>query len=146
MSEATPPQRPPRSRPMLIIALALVIGLGLGSRRYGSSLPAFLADNAGDALWTVAAFIGLAILFPGWTSTRLGLAALAASFGVEFSQLIDLDWLNSIRRNRIARLFLGSGFVWLDLVRYFVGSCLVTTIDHMIRIRFAGKPEPANQH
>jgi len=125
----TPGQPKPRSRVSLAAILAVVIAMGLGSRKFGDSLPAFIADNAGDALWTVAAFVALALVFPGWSSVRLGVIAFSISIGVEFSQLIDTPVLNSIRANRIGRLFLGSGFVWLDLIRYTAGAVLAAVVD-----------------
>ena len=125
----------PRSRAYLAATLVVVIAMGLGSRKYAASLPAFVADNAGDALWTVAAFVALALVFPGWSSVRLGVIAIGFSFGVEFSQLIDTPVLNSVRANRIGRLFLGSGFVWLDLIRYSAGAILATVVDQAFRSR-----------
>lgn len=124
-----------RSRPALVVGLAVTIALGLASRKFGSSLPTFIADNAGDALWTVAAFFGLAIAFPSWPSLKLGTYALGISFAVELSQLIDAEWLNGLRRNQIARLFLGRGFVWLDFVRYLAGAAVAIAIDRLIRFR-----------
>jgi hypothetical protein len=111
------------------IVLVLVIGLGLASREYDRSLPGFVVENCGDALWTVAMFLTLAVLFPGWTPLRLGLIAFGISVAVELSQLIDLAWLNAIRKTPPGRLFLGSGFLWVDLVRYLVGAIVATTVD-----------------
>ncbi len=136
-------QTNPRSRVYLTATLAIVIAMGLGSRKYGDSLPGFVADNAGDALWTVAALVALAIVFPGWSSIRLGVVALSISVGVEFSQLIDTPILNSIRANGIGRLFLGRGFVWLDLIRYSVGAIVATAIDRACRPRRSRWPDTA---
>ena len=122
-------QQLPRNRLLYVGVLIVVIVVGLGSRKFASSLPPFIADNAGDALWTVAAFVGLALLFPTWSSIRLGIASLLISYVVEFSQLLDVSWLNSIRANRFGRLFLGSGFVWVDLLRYLAGAVGATMLD-----------------
>jgi len=81
-----------RNRIVLICLLLVVVGLGLASRRFGASLPDFVSANAGDALWTVAVFVTLAILFPCWPTIRIGLLAFAISVIVEISQLSDASF------------------------------------------------------
>ena len=129
----------PRNRLVYLGLLTIVIVLGLGSRKFAASLPPFIAENAGDALWTVAAFVSLAILFPRWSSIQLGSTSLLISFAVEFSQLLDVSWLNAIRNNKIGRLFLGSGFLWADLIRYLFGAASATVLD-------AGRKLSLQQH
>lgn len=119
----------PRNRFALCALLLLVIVLGLASRKYGATLPRLVSANAGDALWTVAAFLGLAILWPRAASLTLGLAAFAISVGVECSQLLDVAWLNRVRATTPGRLLLGSGFIWIDFVRYFGGALGATVVD-----------------
>lgn len=126
-----------RRRVGLFVALLVVILLGLASRKFGADLPVFVADNAGDALWTVAVYLTMAICFPRWRSVTVGCVALAISFGVEFSQLIDVDWLNALRKTLPGRLLLGTGFLWVDLVRYAVGAVVVTMVDMAFRNRRA---------
>ena len=109
--------------------LLLVIAAGLGSRRYGDALPEFVAANAGDLLWTVAVYLTLAILAPTWSPVKLGLSALAISFAVEFSQLIDVDWLNAVRKTLPGHLLLGTGFLGIDLLRYLAGAVIATLLD-----------------
>ena len=50
-----------RPRIAWISLIGFVILLGLGSRRFGAHLPDFLAAYAGDALWALAAFLGLGL-------------------------------------------------------------------------------------
>lgn len=119
----------------LFVALLVVIPLGLASRKWGADLPVFIADNAGDALWTVAVYLTVAICFPIWRSVTVGCVALAISLGVEFSQIIDVDWLNVLRKTLPGRLLLGAGFLWIDLVRYAAGALVVTILDLALRNR-----------
>jgi hypothetical protein len=110
-------------------ALLVVIVLGLLSRSLGEHLPKFIADNAGDALWTVAVYLTLAIVLPRCPALRLGIAAFGISLAVELSQLIQVAWLNALRQTLPGRLLLGAGFLWIDLVRYGVGALAAAVID-----------------
>ena len=122
-----------KRRVWLVAALLLVIPLGLGSRKFGGSLPVFFSDHAGDALWTVAVYLSVAILFPRMASWKVGMMAVGISFAVEFSQLIDVPWLNTLRGTLFGKLLLGAGFLWIDLLRYFVGAVMATLVDRGLR-------------
>ncbi|MEZ5303444.1 MAG: DUF2809 domain-containing protein [Verrucomicrobiales bacterium] len=126
-----------RSRIAIAAALALTIAAGLGSRTAWAQahLPEFVADYAGDTLWTVAAFFALAFVFPKAKPCLLFGAALGLSFAVEFSQLYRAGWLDSIRANRIGALLLGRGFLWSDLICYTAGALIATAIDRLTLAR-----------
>lgn len=121
-----------RNRKLYFIALLIVIFAGLGSRKWGASLPRFIAENAGDSLWTVAVFLTLAIIFPKTQPIRLGLASLGISIAVEFSQLIDMEPINTLRKTLPGRLLLGRGFLWLDLARYATGAIFAVFLDQLL--------------
>ena len=131
-----------RSRFTGCCLLAIVILLGLSSRTFIHTLPLFIIHNAGDTLWTVAIFLTLGILFPNWSALSLGLTAFALSVTVEFSQLVDLDWLEQIRQTLPGRLLLGTDFVWVDLLRYFVGASLATILDGLWQRGWAPSDQP----
>lgn len=118
-----------RQRATLTTVLLLVIALGLGSRGEGLGLPAFVSQHAGDTLWTVAVYLSLALLRPKTLPIVLGAAAISISVVVELSQLIDAPWLHAIRGTLPGRLLLGSGFLWIDLVRYAAGAGAIFLID-----------------
>ena len=105
------------------------MAFGLASRKFDHHFPHILSDHAGDVLWTIAVYITLAWLFPRASLWRLGGAALAISFVVELSQLSDMAWLVNLRKTLPGRLLLGSGFVWIDLVRYTIGATLAVGVD-----------------
>ena len=97
-------------------ALAVVIGLGLASRAYDGLFPNALGKYPGDALWTVAAYLGWKLVFPAMVPWKLGLMALGQSVGVEFLQLYHTPWLDGIRGNHFGHLLFGSTFNPMDLV------------------------------
>ena len=54
--------------------------LGLGSRSFGSHLPTFVAEYAGDTLWAAMVYFGIGFLFPSVRLLRKALAALLFSY------------------------------------------------------------------
>lgn len=122
----------PRSRPQLLGVLALTIVLGLGSRKFAGQIPLFLAENAGDALWTVAVYILLTLLLPRLRPLAVLIFSVKISFLVEFGQLIEWSVLIAIRETLVGKLLLGSGFLWVDLPRYFAGGLLGYALDTML--------------
>jgi hypothetical protein len=111
--------------------LATVIVLGLGSRRFGSVLPGFIASYAGDTLWALALFLFLGLLLPRMTTARLAALAWAGSLLVELSQLYHAPWIDSVRGTTIGGLILGFGFLWSDLACYAVGVGLGVALEWM---------------
>ena len=109
-----------RSRGRLALAVLVVIAAGLASRRF-PLFPAALGKYPGDALWALMIFLGLAFLRPQLAPRRLAGIALAICYAVEFAQLIQVPWLNSIRATRLGHLVLGSGFDRWDLGAYAIG-------------------------
>ena len=113
-------------------ALAVVIGLGLASRAYDGLFPNALGKYPGDALWTVAVYLGWKLVFPAMVPWKLGLMALGQSVGVEFLQLYHAPWLDGIRGNLFGHLLFGSTFNPMDLVAYSVGATAVFLGDQLL--------------
>ena len=107
----------------------LTITLGLASRRFGSMLPAFIAQYAGDTLWATAAYFGFALVFVRWSVARLAIAAATFALTIEVSQLYHAPWIDSIRATTLGGLILGFGFLWSDLVCYAVGVVIAAVLD-----------------
>ena len=113
--------------------LVLSIALGLGTRRYGESLPHMVAEYGGDVLWTVALYWLLALLRPRARPSRLGAVAFTISLLVELSQRYREPWIDSVRDTTVGALLLGRGFLWSDLACYVVGATIATAIDIALR-------------
>lgn len=95
---------------------------------------------AGDTLWALmvywlccAAGRGFAGRFPArclrW---QVMLAALLFAFAIEFSQLSQALWLQSLRATRLGALVLGHGFLLSDLVCYTVGIVIGAGLDRYL--------------
>jgi hypothetical protein len=118
-----------RNPALWIVLLLLTVALGLGSRRYATSLPRFVAAYAGDTLWATAAFLGFGLLLPRASTWRVALLAMSLSVLVEVGQLYHASWIDSIRRTRLGGLILGYDFVWSDLACYAVGVAVGILIE-----------------
>ena len=104
-------------RAFYIIAIALLIVLGLSSRKV-----AFLPDETGDGLWTMALFCFLRLIFVNSKLKDIAIVTLVLSF---LSQLIRWEWLVAIRSTFIGHMLLGQGFVWWDLLAYSIGVIVI---------------------
>lgn len=114
---------------LYIAAVLVVIVLGICSRKFADSLPLFVSNHAGDALWASMIYLGVrAIAVNHRRSWAVGIS-LIYSYATEFSQLYQADWINSIRSTLLGALVLGKGFLYVDLVRYTVGILLAYVID-----------------
>jgi hypothetical protein len=118
-----------RNRALWIFLILLTVALGLGSRRYATSLPRFVAAYAGDTLWATAAFLGIGLLLPRASTRRVAVLAMSLSVLVEVGQLYHAPWIDSIRRTTVGGLALGFDFVWSDLACYSLGVALGILIE-----------------
>ena len=122
-----------RSRVVLLTLASLTIALGLATRRFPKAFPSFVSEYGGDVLWAMLVYWLLAFVWPRASAARLALGALAISVCDELSQLIDWQWLQSLRDTRLGALVLGQGFLWSDLVCYAVGIAMAFAIDVAVR-------------
>lgn len=123
-----------RSRLKLFILLLVVVILGLLSRSsYATGMPEFIQLYSGDTLWALALYILFAFVSPEVASKELLLVSLLVAFGIEFSQLYQADWINSLRSIKLVGLILGFGFKWSDFLCYTIGILLGFIVDFQKR-------------
>lgn len=120
-----------RNRIKVTIVLALVIALGIASRKYPGIFPEALGKYPGDALWSIAVYMAWAFVIPKAKRIVLCTLAIASSFIVEFSQLYHAPWIDGIRSNSIGHLFLGSTYNSMDLLAYSIGVLIVFMVEHI---------------
>jgi glycopeptide antibiotics resistance protein len=119
-------------RIVYLIVIVIVILLGLASRTYGHFLPDFIAENAGDVLWTIMVYFGFRFLLIRKRILTAMLFSLLFSFSIEFSQLYQAGWINEVRGTVLGALVLGKGFLMVDLFRYTVGILIGGFLDKMV--------------
>jgi glycopeptide antibiotics resistance protein len=111
------------------IAVFITILLGLASRKYSHLLLVFIAQNAGDILWSMMIYFGFRFLLVRKSLFTAIWLSFLLSFGIEFSQLYQEDWINQIRDTLLGALILGKGFLPVDLIRYTAGILVATILD-----------------
>lgn len=115
-----------RRRLAALVALAAVIAAGL---LVHEGLPGSTAtDVAGDALYAVAAFTGLVLLFPRAPRFALAGAAVLWCVGVELLQLTGVPLALAERVPPVA-LLLGTGFDARDLVVSVCAVAVAVAVD-----------------
>jgi hypothetical protein len=114
------------------VCAVVVIGLGLASRRHGSSLPPFVSEYAGDTLWALTVLLVASAIAPRMALSYRAAAALVFAFSIEISQLYHAPWIDAIRNTPIGSLVLGFGFLWSDLACYTVGVSIGVCIEWVL--------------
>jgi hypothetical protein len=115
-----------------LIAIVITILFGLASRKYSNLLVGFVAMNAGDMLWAMMVYFGFRFLLVSKSLLLAILLSFLFSFGIEYSQLYQGDWINQIRGTLLGGLILGKGFLTEDLIRYSAGIISATFIDRLV--------------
>jgi len=113
-----------RSRPLYATAILLVIALGLFWRSNVLPLSGFTAKYGGDALWALDVFLGFGFLFRSLRTRWIALLAVCFAWSIEFSQLYQAPWIQTLRATVPGRLVLGSSFNSPDLLAYAMGIAL----------------------
>ncbi|SHN30816.1 Protein of unknown function [Mucilaginibacter sp. OK098] len=71
----------------------------------------------------------------------VSIASLLFCYSIEFSQLYQATWINSIRHTVIGGLILGETFVWGDLLCYTVGVGIGMLVNRWLDKRGSGHPD-----
>jgi|HubBroStandDraft_4_1064222.scaffolds.fasta_scaffold120924_2 hypothetical protein len=107
-----------RRRAWPLAAVPSTVVAGLGSRVV---LGGLAAKVAGDALYTVLAYVLVLVVRPDASVRRAFAVALGWSFAIEFAQISPYPaWLSS--KHVLLRLIFGTTFGFVDLAGYVVGA------------------------
>jgi hypothetical protein len=110
-----------RSRLLYAGIIALIVAVGLPTRLIPEFLPDFVVNYLGDALWALVIFLLIGLLLPNRRTRTVFLLALTVTWGIEFSQFYQADWINAIRAYKLGGLILGYTFLPSDLLMYLFG-------------------------
>lgn len=119
-----------RNRGWITSCILLCILLGLLSRST-LPLPVFFRIYGGDTLWASMFYFIFLWIWPRQKATLIFIITILFAFAIEFSQMIDVAWLNALRQTPL-RLLLGQGFLISDLLCYVGGTVLAYALDLFI--------------
>jgi hypothetical protein len=105
-----------KSRLLYLCLVLTTITIGVLSRHI-TGIPLFI----GDVLWGLMVYFIVRFLFINKSIKWVSIISLLFCYAIEFSQLYQAPWINSIRHTVIGGLVLGEIFVWGDLLCYTVG-------------------------
>jgi len=120
---------------LFLVLFLTVIATGLFSRSQFIDRSSFLGKYSGDTLWGLMVFLGFCILFSKVETPIVALVSVIFSFSIEFSQLVQVDWLNELRQIKPVGLVLGYGFMWSDLLCYSIGIAFGCFLDLVLSSR-----------
>lgn len=106
------------------ILVLLIIILGILSRKI-SIIPLFV----GDLLYAMMIYFIVRFFFNKNDLLKSAIIALLICFSIEILQLYQANWMIEIRKTTFGYYILGQGFLWSDLVAYFIGVLSSYLID-----------------
>lgn len=120
-----------RSRKTYVIIMLITIVLGLLSRSK-LSMPDFISTYAGDTLWALTVFLMFCVILSKQKTWVLFLCAIVFAYSIEFLQLYQAPWIESIRNTIPGKLILGFDFVFSDFICYTIGILFGALADIVI--------------
>ena len=114
-----------------IPVIIIIVGLGLFVRAKANWFPEVFNLYAGDALYAFMMYY-IVCLFTNKAPVYRAIAALLICYVIEFSQLYQAEWINTIRQTLPGRLVLGSGFLYSDLLAYLIGILAAFILDYFL--------------
>ncbi len=97
---------------------------GLLSRHF-TAVPLFI----GDILWALMVYFIARFIFSVKSLQFSIVISLLFSYAIEFSQLYQATWINSLRNTWLGHMVLGVGFLWSDLLCYTAGIAIGVLLD-----------------
>jgi hypothetical protein len=113
-------------RPALVklSLLTILIPLGLLTKFYSGIGSDFVTNYLGGVIYVVFFILLASLVFPKTSPIRISLIVLCITCLLEFTQLIQIDFLNRLRQSFIIRALIGSVFNVLDFVFYLTGAVI----------------------
>jgi Protein of unknown function (DUF2809) len=113
-----------RYRIALLIGMILIIPLGYGVRfATGLGSPEF-QDIFGSIAYQVLLMFVFAFFYPRTNLVKVAIGVFIVSSAIEFLQLWQVPWLQTIRATWAGRVLLGNTFLWSDFPPYAIGAFL----------------------
>ena len=120
-----------KKRGIYLVVITVTIMLGLLVRLKKAWFPDVVNAYLGDVLYAFMMFYIVSFIAPDKKPEYKGGVALLVCYCIELGQLYRADWINAVRATLPGRLILGSGFLWSDLLAYFIGVCAAYAVHKL---------------
>jgi len=106
------------------VLLFILVLVGVSTKLYSGFASEFVINYLGGVIYVVFFIVLASLVFPKARSIKISLIVLCITFLLEFSQLIQFGFLNSLRKYFVIRALIGSIFNVFDFVFYVVGAVI----------------------
>ena len=124
-----------RNRFIYSLAVIIVMGAGLLSRKFSYIFPEIVNDYLGDSLWAVMIYGMVAFIFKNRPIKWIATCSILFCYAIEISQLYHAPWIDSIRNTRLGGLVLGFGFSGTDLLAYALGIGFAIQVERIAYVK-----------
>jgi Protein of unknown function (DUF2809) len=120
----------------LLIGMIILVPVGYIVRF--SSIPGLelVVDIFGSVAYEIFWIFLVAFLYPKASPLWTGIGVCLGTCVIEFLQLVQTPFLQSLRATVPGRLILGNTFMWSDFISYFFGSSLGSFSMAWLKILF----------
>lgn len=116
-----------------LFLIVIFIPLGLLTKGYSGFGDEFVNKYFGGVIYVVFFVLLASLIFPHSSTLKMPLTVVFITCLIEFSQLIQVDFLNILRKSLIARSLIGSVFNVFDFIFYFVGGLISYGILELLK-------------
>ena len=114
------------TKPDLIkFSLAIIlIPIGLLTKAYNGFGSEFIQNYMGGIIYVIFFIVLTSLVFPQAAPLKISLIVLCVTCLLELSQLIQISFINSLRKQYIIRALIGSVYNTFDFVFYLLGAIM----------------------
>jgi len=118
-----------RNRLLYAMAAAIMIALGLASRKAPHIVADTFGKYPGDIFWATMVYFLIASLSPKLPAKRVFFTTFIFSTAIEFLKLYRAPWMIAIRHSTAGALVFGHVFTWQNLPAYVFGAAIGLAAD-----------------
>jgi hypothetical protein len=98
--------------------------LGLGTKIYQGAFAWWFHGYAGAIFYEIFWMLLIAFIYPYFSITKNAITIFSVTASLEFLQLWQTPFLQTIRNTWLGRTLIGTSFVWWDFPYYLLGCLL----------------------
>ena len=130
-----------KQRLLIFLILIVIVPIGFYTKFYTGPARYWVSNSMGGLIYEIFWCLVIALIFPSVRSGKIALLVFFVTSSLEFLQLWNSPFLESIRSNFIGRTVLGNSFNWMDFPYSAVGCLLGWYLLSVIK-----KVSPVSQH